>query len=250
MTSLWTFFPLFAAEWRRLAATLLLSTVTLLAGVMLLGVSGWFLTATATVVVAASFNLFVPSALVRGLSLLRILSRYGEKLTGHDTTLRLLTRIRVWLFGRLFPRLPIDDRSLRHGDLVSRLTADVDALDSAFLVALGPLATAAIAGAAMTTALAMLLPPAAILYAGLYATALVAVPAGLVLAGRSSGKAVVDAQADLRVAALDGIDGHADLIALGAVAEHRQAFDACAERLARGRRHLAWIASLGQDRSS
>ncbi len=232
MSGLWYFRPLFLAERRRLLATLLLSIVTLLAGVMLLGTSGWFLTAAALATTAASFNLFGPSALVRGLSLVRILSRYGEKLTGHDTALRLLTGIRTWLFGRLFPRLPLDGREQRHGDLVSRLTADVDSLDSAFLVALGPLLTAFTIGIAMTVLLAHLLPGAALLFAALYAVALIAVPAGLVMAG-------------LRMAALDGIDGHADLIAFGATEAQHRAFARQADVLAGARRRQARVSILG-----
>ena len=54
-----------------------------------------------------AFNLFAPSALVRGFSFIRILARYGERLAGHDATLRLLSELRGWLFARLFPRLPL-----------------------------------------------------------------------------------------------------------------------------------------------
>ena len=130
------------------------------------------LAALALTTAGLGFNLFVPSALVRGLSFVRILSRYGERLAGHDATLRLLSDLRGWLFARLFPRLPLPDRSLRHGDLVSRLTADVDALDTAFLVAVGPLLSAIMVGAAMTALLAWLLPAAALPYGVALAAAL------------------------------------------------------------------------------
>ncbi|WP_027133136.1 thiol reductant ABC exporter subunit CydC [Geminicoccus roseus] len=242
---LWYFRPLFLAERGRLLATLFLSILTLLAGVMLLGTSGWFLTAAATTTAAATFNLFVPSSLVRGLSLVRILSRYGEKLTGHDTTLRLLTRIRTWLFAQLFPRLPFDDRGIRHGDLVSRLTADVESLDSAFLVALGPLLTALIMGLAMTALLLVLLPAAGLVYAAAYLLALVAVPAGLLLAGRRCGQEVVEEAAELRIQALDGIDGHAELIAFGTVPSQDERFSRQARRLSRARLRQAQLGTLG-----
>ena len=45
-------------------------------------------TAAALSTAGAAFNLFAPSAGVRGLSFTRILSRYGEKLTGHGLKLR------------------------------------------------------------------------------------------------------------------------------------------------------------------
>ena len=64
-----------------LLLTLGLSLITLAAGIALLGVSGWFLTAAAITTAGVTFNLFAPSAGVRGLSFVRILSRYGEKVT-------------------------------------------------------------------------------------------------------------------------------------------------------------------------
>ena len=123
--------PLFKRRLGALLLALLLSAVTLAAGIALLGTSGWFITATALTTLGLGFNLFVPSSLVRAFSFIRILARYGERFVGHNATLRLLSDLRGWLFGALFPRLPLSDRSIRHGDLVSRLTADIDALDVA-----------------------------------------------------------------------------------------------------------------------
>src|SRR5690606_33780901 len=153
MKALSIFAPLFARRARAMALTLILSLITLAAGMGLLGTSGWFITATALTTLGLGFNLFVPSSLVRAFSFIRILSRYGEKLVGHDATLRLLSDLRGWLFAALFPRLPLPDRSLRHGDLVSRLTADVDALDTSFLVAVGPWLSAIVVGSVMSVVL-------------------------------------------------------------------------------------------------
>lgn len=154
MKALLSFAPLYLRHLRAMTLALILSLVTLLAGVGLLGTSGWFITATALTTAGLAFNLFVPSALVRGFSFIRILARYGERLVGHNATLKLLSDLRGWLFGALFPRLPLPDRSMRNGDLVSRLTADVDALDTAFLVAIGPWSAALAIGVGMTGLLA------------------------------------------------------------------------------------------------
>src|SRR5690606_37589731 len=86
MTALAFFAPLFRPHWRGLLLALVLSLVTLAAGTALLGVSGWFLTATALTALGVSFNLFAPSAAVRGFSFIRILARYFEKLVGHNAT--------------------------------------------------------------------------------------------------------------------------------------------------------------------
>ena len=244
MTALWYFAPLFRRHAGRMAWALLLSGLTLAAGIALLGVSGWFLTAAALATAAASFNLFGPSSLIRGLSLVRIVARYGEKLAGHDATLRLLADLRGWLFGRLFARVPNADRSQRHGDLVSRLTADIDTLDTVFLVAIGPVLTALALGSAVATVLFMLIPGAGLVYALALGLAALGVPAALVLASRRTGARVVEASAATRIAVLDGIDGHADLIAFGETAAAEGAFAGSAGRLAASRRRLATTGAL------
>ncbi|MGV3491903.1 MAG: thiol reductant ABC exporter subunit CydC [Devosia sp.] len=243
MRAILAFAPLFGRLKSGLALTLLLSLVTVLAGIALLGLSGWFITAAAISTLGPAFNLFVPSAGVRGLSFIRILTRYGERLSGHDTTLRLLSSLRVWLFAKLFPLVPLGRRFGR-GDLVGRLLADVEALDTVFLVALGPISTAVLAGMVVTIVLAIFLPGAAMIYGLLFFAAVLLVPVGLVLVSRRAGMAAVLATAALRQAVLDGIDGHQDIVLFeGRDAAEAHTADA-AERLARARRRLGRNAAL------
>jgi ATP-binding cassette subfamily C protein CydC len=243
MRAIVAFAPLLGRLKGRILLTVLLSLVTLFAGIGLLGLSGWFLTAAALSTLGSAFNIFAPSAGVRGLSFIRILSRYGEKLSGHDMTLRLLSDLRVWLFAKLFPLVPLARRFGR-GDLVSRLLADVEALDTVFLVALGPISTAVLAGAAMTVVLAIFLPGAALIYAVLVFAAVLLVPIGLVLASRPAGAEVVAAGAALRQSVLDGIDGHQDLVLFGAIDVATMDAAAASERLSRARRRLGRHAAL------
>ncbi len=245
MRALLGFLPLFRRQGGALLLALTLSLVTLISGVALLGTSGWFITATALTTLGLGFNLFVPSAMVRGLSFLRILARYGERLVGHNATLKLLSELRGWLFARLFPRLPLPDRSLRHGDLVSRLTADVDALDTAFLVAIGPLASALVVGTAITAILAWQLPAAALPYGMALALATFGIPSAMVALGRRAGRASVEAQADLRMNVLDAANGHADLVLLGALGRASDAFASATDHAALLRRRLGLITTLG-----
>jgi len=244
MSALLAFRELFARQAKGLLIALLLSLVALVSGVALLGTSGWFITATALTSAGLAFNLFVPSAMVRGFSFLRILARYGERLSGHDATLRLLADIRGWLFGRLFPRLPLNDRHMRHGDLVSRLTADVDALDTAFLVAIGPITAAVAIGTALTAVLAFLLPAAALVYGLSFGMAVLLVPAGLVLVSRKAGSQIVTRAAAARAAVLDGIEGHADLVLFGALGDTQTRFAETTATLAQARGRLATLSGF------
>jgi ATP-binding cassette subfamily C protein CydC len=245
MRALLAFLPLYRKRLRAMLAALLLTLVAVAAGVGLLGMSGWFITASALTTAGLAFNLFVPSATVRGLSFVRILARYGERLVGHDATLRLLSDLRGWLFAALFPRLPLPDRSLRHGDLVSRLTADVDALDTAFLAAISPLLSALIVGTVMTVILAVALPTAALPYGGSLLCAIFIVPAAMILFGRAMGRRAIEAQAALRGAVLDGVAGHADLVLLGALGTAGHRFAEASANTAQLRARLGRVTALG-----
>nr|WP_226898560.1 ATP-binding cassette domain-containing protein [Mangrovicoccus algicola] len=114
----------------------LLSVAVLLAGIMLLGLSGWFITATGLAGLAGvgiAFDVFRPSAGIRLLALGRAAGRYGERLLTHDATLRALAGLRVTL---LRARMRADWETLgrlRPGPALTRLTADIDALDGAAL---------------------------------------------------------------------------------------------------------------------
>lgn len=109
-----------------------MAIVVLLAGVALLGLSGWFITAAAAAGLAGIgilFNVFQPSAAVRLLALGRTAARYGERLWTHDAVLRTLTTIRARLLTSVFA-LPYDRLSrLRGAETLNRLVADVNALD-------------------------------------------------------------------------------------------------------------------------
>ena len=243
MNALLSFLPLFALQKRRFARALALSLLALAAGIGLLGVSGWFLTAAALTTAGVAFDLFVPSAGVRGLSFVRILSRYGERLAGHDATLRLLSDIRRWVFARLFAAMPLPGKGLARPDLVSRLVADVEALDNAFLLALGPISSAVLVGIAMTVGLAALLPGVALAYALCFLALALAVPVGLVAASRRLGTRVLLASADLRQAVLDGLDSHQDLVAFGQLGRATEAAAQAAGQLRSARHRLALLAA-------
>ncbi|KTQ95795.1 ABC transporter ATP-binding protein [Aureimonas ureilytica] len=244
MSALRRFAPVFAQSKGRFVLTLALSLLTLLSGAALLALSGWFLTSAFLATAAVSFNLFGPSSAVRGLSLVRILSRYGEKLVGHDATLRTLGHIRAETFRTAIPRFGTLRKELTRGDLVQRLTADVEALDVIFLLAIGPMVTGLLAGGALALALVFLLPGAALAYALAFGLATVAVPLALARASREPGAQGIEALASLRGNLIDAIDGQADLHLFGAIPDARQRLESGARHLSASRRWLAAQSAL------
>jgi ATP-binding cassette, subfamily C, bacterial CydC len=120
-----------------------LALVVLLMGAALLGLSGWFITAAAAAGLAgigATFDVFRPSAMVRFLALGRTAARYGERLTTHDATLKVLASLRVRLLESFAARPFGEITRLRGARALNRITADVDALDGIPLRLILPIA--------------------------------------------------------------------------------------------------------------
>ncbi len=146
-----------ASHKNKLLTGALLAAVTVLSGMALLGLSGWFITATAiaglNVSLAFMFDVFMPSAGIRLLALGRTAARYAERLVTHDATLAVLADLRERLF--LGWAQPEAARRLlaRPAQLLFRLTGDIDALDTLYLRILVPLASAL--AAALVTGIAL-----------------------------------------------------------------------------------------------
>jgi ATP-binding cassette subfamily C protein CydC len=132
-------------QWRRALAGMALGALVIAANVALLALSGWFIAAMALSGHGGPrLEYFTPAAAIRGLAILRTMGRYGERVQTHDTTLRLLARLRVWLYERLVPLAPAGLARYRDGDLLNRLRADVDSLESVYLRLVLPMGVAAL----------------------------------------------------------------------------------------------------------
>ncbi|TWD51187.1 ATP-binding cassette subfamily C protein CydC [Agrobacterium vitis] len=141
-------FRLFLRIWRAHLGAFLLGTVlsvlVLSAGTALLGLSGWFITATGMaglMGIGIAFNVFGPSAGIRALALGRAATRYGERVLSHDATLKGLATLRGQLLAAM-TKAPLRVlAALRGSERLNHLTLDVDALDGLALRLIIPLAT-------------------------------------------------------------------------------------------------------------
>ncbi|WP_298814223.1 thiol reductant ABC exporter subunit CydC [uncultured Roseibium sp.] len=121
---------------------ILVALLPTLAGALLLGVSGWFITAAAIAGTTGAFlNIFVPSAIIRALAIIRTAGRYGERVLTHDATFRFLTGLRDRVFSAIAHS---NERGQRSGLVLNRLTLDIAALDTVYLRLVVPLLVAAI----------------------------------------------------------------------------------------------------------
>lgn len=143
MKNLIPFIKLFKNQTQWMLLGTLLAWSTVLMGISLMSLSGWFISytgylATTSYAVATSFNYFYPAAGVRTFSLGRIVSRYGERILTHEATFKILTDIRVWFYKKLEPLAPSHLYKYKSGDLLSRIVNDISALDNLYIRILSP----------------------------------------------------------------------------------------------------------------
>jgi len=104
------------------------------ATVLLLGLSGWFLTAAALAAVMGAahvFNYMLPAVAIRLLAIVRTGARYGERLTGHDAALGMMARVRPVLFRAIAVARPARTLGFSTGEASARLVQDVAVIESA-----------------------------------------------------------------------------------------------------------------------
>lgn len=219
-----------------LAAGALLGLCTALAGVALLGLSGWFITATAiagaSVATAMVFDVFAPAAGIRFLALARTFSRYGERLVTHDATLNVLARLRERVFRGLAADEEARSLAARPARLLFRLTVDIDALDSLYLRVAVPLAAAL--GSALVTAAALGLV-APVLGVGIGVVLMLsglAIPAVAAASARKPARRRAHALEVLRSRTIDLMRGQADLVMANRLAAQTMAVSDADARLA------------------
>lgn len=222
MSELKPWLKLIFARPGRLLAGGLLMLAALLSGLGLLALSGWFITETALVGIllaaglSATINLYVPGSGIRFFAVSRTVSRYFERLYNHDTVLRLLTDIRVALFRKLATAGRNQRHELSGAQWLSRLTSDVDALDTLYLRLIAPAALAALVSLLLfgLTALLFDLWIATLVVILLVAAFLLATFAVYLqtatIASRQS-----DRQDALRTAVIEHLEGFAEITAAG-----------------------------------
>ena len=232
-----------APERRAFRVAGLLAAAATIAAVLLLGLSGWFITGAALaglggVLAAQGFNYLVPSAMIRLLAIIRTTARYGERLTGHRAALMALATVRARLFDRILSAR--DVRAVSAGDAVTRLVQDIGALEDSLVRK--PALPAALVGAALGLVLAWLASPWAslallVLLVSLAIWTHLATPRMLAIAATD----LAAAQARLKTSMVDYASASPEILAYGMVpaierslAIETAALDMARRRFARG----------------
>jgi ATP-binding cassette subfamily C protein CydC len=252
MTELRPYLRMLATYRGRMLLGSVLVFATIAAGVGLLALSGWFITATGVTALAlaagmqAQLEIYVPGAGIRFFALARTAARYVERVQNHDTVLRLLAELRQRVFARLTNLDPAALARLRNALVLNRLTADIDALDSLYLRCLAPPAAALLAVLGVAVMLGLIAP-----LAGIVVGAVLLLGAGLLTAaiawpGTAIGERVAGRTESTRTEIVDLVRGLAELRTFGVVGRQQAAIDRGDRKRVALQRRAAALAALGE----
>jgi thiol reductant ABC exporter CydC subunit len=182
---------------------------------------------------------------VRFFGVARGLLRYAERMTTHAATFRLLTRLRVWFYQALEPLAPAGLQQRRSGDLLARAVGDIEQLEQIYARVLAPPLVALLTALLISVILLSIAPITAALTIGLLLLAGLVLPLIGLRLGRAPGRKIVGLRAALSTRTVDGLQGMADLIALGQAERYQAELQQIERELHRAQEQMAIIRGIG-----
>ena len=125
-----------------LAASIAARIVFLTIGIALFALGGWAVAGLASGESTWGIALVIACAVV--LSLLKGLARYLEQFAGHFVAFHSLAMLRGYFYDQLEPQAPAGTDRLDSGDIMNRVTKDIDRVEVFFAHTLAPVTTAII----------------------------------------------------------------------------------------------------------
>ncbi|MCX4665850.1 thiol reductant ABC exporter subunit CydD [Streptomyces sp. NBC_01381] len=227
----------------KLGLALLLGALAIGSSVGLMGTSGWLISRASEQ--PPVMYLMIAVTATRAFGMGRAVFRYAERLVSHDAVLRMLADTRVAVYRRLERLAPAGLRNRHRGDLLSRLVADVDALQDYWLRWLLPASAAAVVGAGAVGFTAWLLPEAgAVLAVGLLLAG-VGVPLLSGGVARRAERKLAPARGVLATRVADLLTGTAELTVAGALPRRTAAAKEADAELTRIASRTATATALG-----
>lgn len=243
MATLSRLLALAGAPRSRVALAVALGALTILFGVGLMATAGYLISRAAEQ--PAILSLTVAIVGVRFFGIGRPIVRYLDRLASHDLALRVLGRVRVRVYERLEPLAPAQLEGYRRGDLLSRMVADVDALQNLHLRGILPPLAGLAAGAVSVGVAAAVLPAAGlVLAAGLVAGG-IAVSAAAGAVARRSARRQAAARGELTAELVELLRAAPELAAYGRAEDSSARVRAADRALVRLARRDALAAGLG-----
>ncbi len=218
---------------RRFAGAVALGALTIVFGIGLMTTAGYLISRAAEHPDILSLTVVIVG--VRFFGIGRPLIRYFDRLVSHDMALRALGRLRSRFYERIEPLAPAQLAGFRHGDLLTRMVGDVDALQGLYLRGLAPPFVALVVAVGAVAFAAVFLPAAALILAAGLLLSGIAVPGLADVLQRRSGRRQRAARSELTADLVEMLRGTPELLVYGAAAD-------AYERTARRDRELAALA--------
>ncbi|MEJ1090271.1 thiol reductant ABC exporter subunit CydC [Microbacterium istanbulense] len=205
---------------RRFLPGLIWGVLSAAAAVSLLAVSGWLIVSASIVDSLVPLSIAVVG--VRFFAVGRAVTRYLERLAGHDAALRQLAVTRASMVRRLIPLSPAGLGRTDRGQVLSALVDDVENLQNLPLRVVQPLAVAGLVAVGAVAFTAVFSPAGAVALAVcLLVAAVVSIGAGWVFGSRAE-TVVSSRRSELSASVVDYFGSVDVLVAYGAEAAARE----------------------------
>lgn len=227
--------------------TVFLGVGTIGSSLGLMGVAGYLLSLTALQDPTLP-AIWVAIAAVRLFGLARPAFRYAEQYVSHSVTFRVLAHLRTWFYARLEPLAParLQQLNLGRGDLLTRITADVDTLENFFGRVLEPTLVALLTALVSAGVLGFLSDwRAGLVLLITLALAGLGAPWLTHRLSREPGRRLTQIRAELNGVLVDGIQGTAELLVFGAGEAYARRVARLSRELSQVQERLAVIRGLG-----
>ena len=229
-------------SWGWVTLSILLGVLTVGSNIGLMGTSAYLLSAAALHPDLGSLQIAIVG--VRFFGIARGVFRYTERLTSHDTTFRLLSRLRTWFYRSLEPLAPARLMQVRSGDLLARIVTDVETLENFYVRIVAPPLVAVVVASGMTIFLGQFDRRLGFIYLLFMIVLGAGLPFLSWILSRRAGRELVKKRAGLQTHLVDYLQGLADITAFDRGSEYLAQLIKDGEACTKTQRELASISGF------
>ncbi len=226
----------------RIALAIFLGSLMIASSIGLFGMAAYLIAAAALGPLLVFLS--IPIYLVQTMGVVRAASRYTERLVSHNTTFRLLARLRVWTYQRIEAQAPAHLLAHRSGDMLARLVADIEELQNFYLRVVSPIIVALVISLLTFAIFSMFSIGMAWVALAFLMLAGLGVPCLSASLAHSLGQQHVKARAELNTQVVDGLQGMRDVLAFGRSQVQLESLVACDRALGLVQHRMARVTGL------